>query len=114
MSNRTNQRPPIRKWTEAEDEVLITEIGTNPLNLRLCFIAAATKLHRTPNACASHWYAYLSQSTKRDKTAIITIGRKTAFRNKKRYKEGTPSYRVRTGVFLRLLRSLFGDNEDIV
>ena len=113
MPHSRNQRPPIRKWTSEEEETLLDEIGRNPLNLRMCFVATATRIHRTPNACSSHWYSYLSQNTNKYKTGIITIGRHAAFRNKKRYKEGMPIISVREGVFHHLLDLLFGSSDNV-
>lgn len=114
MSNsRTTQRLPIRKWTQEEEEILLDEIGKNPINLRMCFVAAATKIHRTPNACASHWYSYLSQSTKKSKTGLITIGRHIAVRNKKRFREGMRMETLCDGVFSHLLNLVFGSGEEI-
>lgn len=113
MSNRRSQRPPARKWTEEEEQILLDEIGRNPINFRMCFVAAATRIRRTPTACASHWYSYLSQSTKKNKTGLITIGRHTAVRNKKRFKEGLPTHPVREGIFNHLLDLLFGASEDV-
>lgn len=113
MSNSRNQRPPIRKWTSEEEEILLDEIGRNPINLRMCFVAAATRIHRTPNACSSHWYSYLSQNTKKYKTGIITIGRHVAVSNKKRFKEGMPMTTVGDGIFRHLLDLLFGASEDV-
>lgn len=113
MSNSRNQRITPRKWTPEEEEILLDEIGRNPINLRMCFIAASIKIHRTPNACASHWYAYLSQSNEVAKTGLITIGRHIAVRNKKRFKRGMRMERVPQGVFRHLLTLLFDSQETI-
>lgn len=113
MSNQRNQRPPVRKWTPEEEEVLLDEIGRNPINLRMCFVAASTRIHRTPNACASHWYTCLSQSNDKRKTGITTIGRHIAVRNKKRFKEGMRMESVHEGIFNHLLDLLFGSSETI-
>lgn len=113
MANQRNQRPSFRKWTPEEEEILLDEIGKNPINLRMCFIATSTRIHRTPSACSSHWYAYLSQSNEKRKTGIITIGRHAAVRNKKRFKEGLRIENVREGIFNHLLDLLFGSSETV-
>ena len=113
MPSSRTQRPPVRKWTSEEEEILLDEIGRNPINLRMCFVATATVIHRTPGACASHWYYYLSKNPQKYKTGIITIGRHAAIRNRKRYKEGVPITEVREGIFHHLLDLLFGSSENV-
>lgn len=107
MTQRTQQTPVRRLWTEAEDQALIEEIGRNPLNLRMCFIAASIQIRRTPSACASRWYSALSKSTKKRHVAILTMGRNVAVRNKKRFKEGMEMIDLPTGFFIDIVNRLF-------
>lgn len=107
MAQRTTQTPVRRLWTEAEDQALIDEIGRNPLNLRMSFIAASIQIRRTPSACASRWYSTLSKSTKKRHVAILTLGRHVAIRNKKRFKEGMEMIDLPTGFFAELVGRLF-------
>lgn len=107
MSKKKKQaKVPVLLWTPEEDDVLLDEIGKNPLNLRMCFISTSTIIRRSPSACAGRWYGTLSKSNKREHTGIITIGRHTAVRNKKRYKEGMDTITVRGSIFYRVLNLL--------
>lgn len=107
MARRTSQRPAPLKWTDEEDQILIENIGRNPLNLRMCFITVSTLIRRTPSACASRWYGTLSKSNRKEHTAIITMGRHVAVRNRKRFKEGMDMINLTAGFFQRVLDSLY-------
>ena len=108
-----NRTRPVRKWSEAEDSVLIQAIGENPLNLRMCFIVASSRTGRSPAACANRWYTKLANSPKRRHTALITIGGSAAVRNKKRWHPDLPVIAVREGIFSHLLDLLFGGRDEL-
>lgn len=108
MANRTtNPRPAPPKWTEEEDQILIENIGHNPLNLRMCFLATSARIRRSPSACASRWYGTLSKSNRKEHTAVVTLGRHQAVRNRKRFKEGMDTISLSPGFFQRLVDSLY-------
>lgn len=112
MSN-NNERARVSAplWTPEEDDTLLDEIGKNPLNLRMCFISTSTLIRRSPSACAKRWYGTLSKSSKREHTGLVTIGRHTAVRNKKRYKEGMDTITLHGALFYRILNLLGIKNE---
>lgn len=102
-----NPRPAPPKWTEEEDQILIENIGKNPLNLRMCFIVTSTRIRRTPAACAARWYGTLAKSNRKEHTAVVTIGRHQAVRNRKRFKEGMETIELNPGFFQRFLDALY-------
>ena len=97
----------VRFWTPEEDATLIDEIGKNPLNLRMCFLCTSMKIRRSPSACASRWYTHLQKSNTEEHTALVTIGKHVAVRNKKKYKEGMEMINLNRNFFKRLVHSLF-------
>lgn len=107
MARTSNPRPAPPRWTDEEDQVLIENIGRNPLNLRMCFLATSTSIRRSPSACASRWYGTLSKSNHKEHTAVVTIGRHVAVRNRKRFKEGMDMINLTQGFFQRLVDSLY-------
>ena len=113
MTRQTRQRPPVRKWTEEDDQVLIDEIGKNPLSMKQCFLAASERLGRTPGACAARWYSYLSNSTAVKHTAVLTLGRYTAVRNKKRMTPRVYLFSILRNTWDSIIRLIFG-NADYV
>lgn len=107
MPTTTNYRNPARRWTDEEDQILINKIGENPLNLRMCFMATATLVRRSPAACASRWYGHLQKSDLKEHTAIITMGKHIAIRNKKKFKLGMTMHQIPEGIFMRIVNYLF-------
>ena len=103
----TNPRPAPPKWTPEEDQILIENIGKNPLNLKMCFVVTSTRIRRTPSACASRWYGVLSKSPRKEHTAIVTLGRHQAVRNRKRFKPDMETINLSPGFFQRLVDSLY-------
>lgn len=96
-----------RYWTPEEDSILIDEIGKNPLNLRMCFLSTSIKVRRSPSACASRWYTHLQKTNDEEHTALVTIGKHVAVRNKKKYKDGMEMISLSRNFFKRLVHSLF-------
>jgi hypothetical protein len=114
MATRNNQQRTARFWTAEEDQILIDEIGKNPLNLRMCFISTSIRIRRSPSACASRWYTHIQKSNEKQHTALITIGKHVAIRNKKKYKEGMEVINTGENFFTRLVDSIYillGRNE---
>ena len=94
-------------WTPEEDQILIENIGQNPLNLKMCFISTSTLIRRSPSACASRWYSTLSKSQNKEHTGIITMGKHMAVRNRKRFKEGMEYIPLGEGLFQRFVNVLY-------
>lgn len=94
-------------WTPDEDQVLIESIGKNPLNLRMCFITASTLIRRSPSACSGRWYSTLSKSNNKEHTAILTMGRSVAVRNRKKFKDGMPTIGLTGSIFYRIVDMLY-------
>ena len=103
-------------WTNEEDQILIENIGRNPLNLRMCFVTTSTLIRRSPSACSSRWYSTLAKSHQKEHTAILTMGRHVAVRNHKRFKEGMEQVDLPGGFFTRVVNSLYklmrGDKDE--
>ena len=55
-----------RRWTSAEDRILIKAIKKYPDNLRKAFESVANKTGRSKSACAIRWYKYTSKSYSKD------------------------------------------------
>lgn len=111
MSTNNNRNHSARRWSEEEDQILINKIGENPLNLRMCFIAASVSLRRSPAACSTRWYNHLQKSERKEHTAILTMGKHIAIRNRRRFKPDLPKYELRAGIFSRIVDYLFSETE---
>lgn len=109
MSRNTNTRRNNIKWTAAEENIIIDEIGKNPTNLKACFMAAAELLPvRSYYACANHWYTKMAGRD--DVIGRLTIGRHVTVRNKVRLKpeqEVTHKSEHPQGLWKRIVKLLF-------
>ena len=103
-------RTPAPKWTAEEEEVILDEIGNSPTNLKVAFIAAATRLPvRTYYGCANHWYSKMANRD--DVVAKLTIGRNVTVRNKtilKQEQEATHKTRHARNLWDSIINLLFG------
>ena len=97
-SNRT-----VRKWTEEEDEYLLSQVKSNPQNLTACFLAVAQNIDRTAGAVANHWYTVVSK--KPDVTCFFTASSKHLSRNRKNGK-GVEINRSIWQRFMQIIRNL--------
>lgn len=50
-----------KKWTPAEEEILLRHIAVFPNKKSRCFLMVAQELGRTKNAVVNHWYQHLSK-----------------------------------------------------
>lgn len=107
MARRTTRRTErsIRRWTTEDEDILIDEIGKNPTNMKACFLAASTRIQRTPSAISSHWYGYMAKRS--DVCAKLTIGRHAYVKNKARLKSGEEPKGIVRSIFDSLLRLIF-------
>jgi len=97
------------KWTTAEEEIILDEIGKSPTNLKVAFFAAAERLPlRSHCACSNHWYAHMANRD--DIIGRLTIGRTVTVRNKTRVKpeqEFTHKSEHPQGLWKRIVKILF-------
>ena len=104
------RRHPAPKWTAAEEEVILDEIGKSPNNIKVALIAAAEKLPmRTYYGCANRWYSKMANRD--DVVGRLTIGRTVTIRNKTRLKpeqETTHKTRHTNNIWNYIISVLFG------
>ena len=103
------QRQSSPKWTAAEEEIILDEIGKSPTNIKVALIAAAEKLPvRTYYGCANHWYSKMANRD--DVIGRLTIGRTVTIRNKTRLRpEQEVSHKSEhpQGLWKRIIKLLF-------
>lgn len=103
------RRQSAPKWTAAEEEIILDEIGKSPTNIKVALIAAAEKLPvRTYYGCANHWYSKMANRD--DVIGRLTIGRTVTVRNKTRLKpEQEVSHKSEhpQGLWKRIIKLLF-------
>lgn len=73
--------PKNRKWTTAEDSIVVAQVRKFPTNLTHAFKEAAKEIDRTASACAYHWYTKLSKDS--SNACFITISGKHKSLNRK-------------------------------
>lgn len=104
------QRQSAPKWTAAEEEIILDEIGKSPNNLRVALLAAAERLPvRTYYGCANHWYSKMANRD--DVLGKLIVGRTVTVRNKTRLKpeqEVTHKTQHPMGLWKRIVKLLFG------
>lgn len=107
---RREQRQSAPKWTAAEEEIILDEIGKSPTNIKVALIAAAEKLPvRSYYACQNHWYSKMANRD--DVMGRLTIGRTVTVRNKTRLKpeqEASHKSEHPQGLWKRIVKLLFG------
>ena len=117
MTRNTNNIPQRRgrggrfpKWTAAEEDILLEEIGKSPNNITVAMFAAAERLPvRSYNACSGHWYTKMAGRD--DVIGKLIVGRTTTIRNKTRLKpEQTLTHKTEhpQGIWKRIVKLLFG------
>ena len=103
------QRQSAPKWTAAEEEIILDEIGKSPTNIKVALIAAAEKLPvRSYYACQNHWYSKMANRD--DVMGRLTTGRTVTVRNKTRLKpeqEITHKTQHPVGLWKRIVKLLF-------
>lgn len=92
-----------RRWTRAEEEILLSHVKQNPQNLHNCFIAVGRTTGRSAKAVASHWYTRTSKDP--DNLCFFTASSRHVSKNRKNG-EGVVSTNSIWQRFLRVLRSL--------
>lgn len=90
----------IKRWTQAEEDVLVKNVEKNVLCLSKAFKQTSQEIQRTPGAISAHWYQYTSKNCG---TKFATISGKHVASNRKNAK-GKP---LKLSLFKRIL-SLLG------
>ena len=55
--------PKKKRWTIAEDSIVVAQVRKFPTNLTHAFKEAAKETDRTASACAYRWYSMLSKDS---------------------------------------------------
>lgn len=116
MARNSNSIPQRRgrggrypKWTTAEEEILLDEIGKSPNNVTVALMAASARLPvRSYSACSGHWYSKMAN--RNDVYGKLTVGRTVTVRNKVRLKPGqelTHKTEHPQGFWKRIIKLLF-------
>lgn len=96
-------------WTNDEEQVVISKVGSNPSNLKKAFKEASVELGRTPNAISMKWYrGGLSEKSAK---VFITCGSKTVNVNRKIVSDRTSdnTVNIRKSKWRRIISILFGN-----
>lgn len=89
-----------RRWTTAEDSIVVAQVRKFPTNLTQAFKEAAKETNRTDSACAYRWYAVLSKNS--TNACFITVSGKHKSLNRKNG-TGTPCSQ---SLFIKILKLL--------
>jgi hypothetical protein len=89
-----------KRWTTAEDSIVVAQVRKFPTNLTHAFKEAAKETDRTASACAYRWYSKLSKDS--SNACFITISGKHKSLNRKNG-EGT---KCSQSLFTKILKLL--------
>ena len=89
-----------RRWTQADEDILISNVEKHVLCLQKAFNNAAKVIHRSPKAVAAHWYQKTSRNSGRTLFATVS-GRHVAVNRKNG--SGEP---LKKGIFMKILSLL--------
>lgn len=96
-------------WTNDEEQVVISKVGSNPNNLQKAFKEASIELGRTSEAISMKWY----KGGLREKSAkvFITCGSKTVNVNRKVVSDKTTdnTVNIKKSKWRRIINILFGN-----
>lgn len=93
-----------RRWTNDEDEVLITQVRSNPNNLAKAFRATSDIVGRSPHCVEQRWYTKIRHT----EVIFMTVSSKTKNTNTKVTLENKPNNteEVQIPIWRRILRLL--------
>ena len=93
-----------RRWTNKEEQVLISQVRQSPNNLARAFRATSEIIERNPHCVEQHWYL----KTRHSGTIFMTIGSNTKNSNSKVVRENTTdnTKSVQLPVWRRILKLL--------
>lgn len=89
-----------KRWTTAEDSIVVDQVRKSPTNLTQAFKTAARETGRTASACANRWYTVLSKD--KANTCFVTVSGKHSSINRKNGK-GVPCTK---NIFTKILKLL--------
>lgn len=70
--NNVNPGKKVKKWTQADEDILIKNIQKHVLCLKKGFKQTSVEIQRSPGAIANHWYKYTSHNCGRTLFATIS------------------------------------------
>ena len=88
-----------RRWTNEEEQVLISQVRQNPGNLARAFRATSDIIGRSSHSCEQRWYTKVRHS----ETVFMTIGARNMSVNSKVSNNTQP---VRLPIWRRILKLL--------
>lgn len=91
-----------RKWTDEEEQVLISQVRNNPNNLSRAFRATSDVIDRSSHSIEQHWYT----KTRHLEPVFMTVGSKTMNVNSKNTVKYNNTERVKLPIWRRILRLL--------
>jgi hypothetical protein len=95
-----NKNKKVKRWSQAEEDILIKNVEKNVLCLHKAFEQTALEIQRSPGAVAARWYQYTSKNCG---TKFATISGRHVASNRKNSK-GKP---LKLSIFKKIL-SLLG------
>lgn len=93
-----------KRWTDKEEQVLISQVQQSPNNLSKAFKATGKLLRRSERSVTLHWY----NNTRHNNTVFMTVGPKTRSVNTKNTIHGKydNTERVQLSIWRRILKLL--------
>lgn len=89
-----------KRWSTAEDTLLVGLVRKSPTNLKLAFEEAARVIKRTEGACAGRWYTKLSKD--KANACFVTVSANHKALNRK----NGPGEACTQSLFTRILKLL--------
>lgn len=96
-----------KRWTKEEDDRLIAVISENSGNLRHAFKLFSDESGRTINAVSFRWYGVLRLRNDVN-VCLLTIDKKHKHINSKIVTPGCNSYKMKRGLWNKLINLIFG------
>lgn len=93
------------RWTTGEEDIVLEEIGKNPTNLSSCFFMASEIIGRSPAAISNHYYTKMVNDP--DVVALLTIGRTSFVKNRKRLKPDEKPVTIFKSIWNTIIKLLF-------
>ena len=93
-----------RRWTNDEEQVIISKVRQYPNNLTKAFREASVELERSERAICQHWYNVI----RNNEIVFMTIGSKTKNINTKNTIQGgyDNTEKVKVSIWRRILKLL--------
>lgn len=95
-----------KKWSNDEEEVVISCVKESPENLKEAFTKASTMINRTPSAITTRWYDTISNNADKHSTCFMCISKRKYARNRKNVKKDIPAH-TNNSIWGRLISFFF-------